>query len=91
MQATTTYNTTAATTANITAGMALTISATGIDKIYDGTNTATVTLSDNRIAGDVFTATYTGATFADKNVGNGKAVTVTRYQYQRTGCRQLHL
>ena len=72
-----TYNTTAATTANITAGMALTISATGIDKIYDGTNTATVTLSDNRIAGDVFTATYTGATFADKNVGNGKAVTVT--------------
>ena len=67
------------------------MSATGIDKIYDGTTTATVTLSDNRIAGDVFTATYAGATFADKNVGNGKAVTVTGISISGTGCRQLHI
>ena len=53
----------------------LTITATGINKAYDGNTTATVALSDNRIAGDVFTATYS-AVFADKNVGTGKTVTV---------------
>ena len=54
----------------------LTVSATGVDKVYDGTTNATVTLSDNRISGDVFTDNYTTAGFADKNVGNGKTVTV---------------
>jgi hypothetical protein len=71
-----TFNTTASTTADITA-RALTISATGINKIYDGTTTATVTLSDNRVAGDVFTDSYTSASFADKNVGTGKTVSVS--------------
>ncbi len=56
----------------------LTVSATGIDKIYDGTTVATVTLSDNRFAGDVLTTSYTTATFADsRNVGTGKPVAVT--------------
>src|SRR6185369_14083381 len=63
-----TFNTTASTTADITP-KALTISATGINKVYDGTTAATVTLSDDRVAGDVFTDSYTTATFADKNVG----------------------
>src|SRR5213078_3886838 len=44
-----TFNTTAATTANITA-RALTITATGVNKVYDGTTTATVTLADNRVS-----------------------------------------
>ena len=69
-------NTTTTTTANITA-RPLTVSATGENKVYDGTTTATVTLSDNRIAGDVFTDSYTAATFADKNVGTGKTVSVS--------------
>jgi len=69
-------NTTATTTANITA-RALTVSAHGINKIYDGGTTATVTLSDDRVSGDVFTDTYTTATFADKNVASGKTVTVS--------------
>src|SRR5581483_7962053 len=64
------------TTANITAAT-LTVSATGVNKVYDRTTAATVTLGDNRIAGDVFTATYTNASFADKNVGTNKTVTVT--------------
>ncbi|MFZ0927649.1 MAG: Ig-like domain repeat protein, partial [Syntrophobacteraceae bacterium] len=55
----------------------LTVTATGANKVYDGTTAATATLSDNRISGDVFTDSYTSATFADKNVGNGKTVTVT--------------
>jgi hypothetical protein len=68
-------NTTANAAANIMA-RPLTISATGINKVYDGTNTATVTLSDSRIAGDVFTDSYMSASFGDKNVGIGKPVSV---------------
>ncbi len=71
-----TFNITANTTANITP-RALTVTATGIDKIYDGTTYATVTLSDNRIVGDILTLTYTGATFDTPNVGNNKPVNVT--------------
>ena len=71
-----TVNTTATTTADITP-RALTVKAAGVNKTYDGTSTATVTLSDNRLAGDVFTDSYTSATFADKNVGTAKAVSVT--------------
>jgi hypothetical protein len=71
-----TFNTTASITANITA-RALTVTATGVNKVYDGTTAATVTLSDNRISGDVFTDSYTGASFANKHVGTGKAVSVT--------------
>ncbi len=66
----------AATTANITV-RTLTVSATGVNKVYDDTTIATVTLSDNRVAGDVFTGSYFSATFANKNVGNGKAVSVS--------------
>jgi hypothetical protein len=31
-------------------------------------------VSDNRLAGDSFTAIYAAATFTNKNVGNGKTV-----------------
>jgi hypothetical protein len=71
-----TFNTTANTTADITA-RALTVSATGVNKVYDGTTNATVTLSDNRVSGDVFTTAYTTAAFTDKNVGTGKTVNVS--------------
>src|ERR1700754_2741761 len=65
------------TTANITPRtLALTVSATGIDKPYDGNTAATVTLSDDRIAGDVFTDSYTDAEFDSKDVGSNKVVTV---------------
>ncbi len=64
-----------AATANITP-RALTVSATGVSRVYDGTANATVTLSDDRVSGDTLTANYTSASFADKNVGTGKAVSV---------------
>src|SRR5207249_6096158 len=60
-----TFNTATTTTADITT-RALTISATGVNKVYDGATTATVNLSDNRVSGDVFTDSFTTATFADK-------------------------
>jgi len=63
------------TTANISAAT-LTVSAVGNNKVYDRTTTATVTLSDNRVSGDNVTDAYTGASFADKNVGTGKTVSV---------------
>jgi filamentous hemagglutinin family protein len=68
-------NTTAATTANI-AKAALTVSATGIDKVYDATIVANVNLSDNRLGTDLLTLGYGNASFADKNAGNGKTVSV---------------
>jgi hypothetical protein len=62
--------------ANITAA-SLTVTATAIDKVYDGTTAASAHLSDNRAAGDVLNTSYTTAAFADKNVGLGKTVNVT--------------
>src|SRR5205085_12059096 len=39
--------------------------------------TAAVTLADDRVSGDVFTASLTAANFADKNVGTAKPISVT--------------
>ena len=67
------------TTANITA-KSLTGSFTAQDKQYDGNNSATVltrSLRGRVIAPDVVTLTGGTATFSDKNVGNGKTVTLT--------------
>ena len=55
----------------------LTVSATGVNKTYDGTSNTTVVLSDNRVAGDAFTDTYTNASFASINQGVNISVNVT--------------
>jgi hypothetical protein len=55
----------------------LTVSATGINKVYDGTTVATFILYDNRVSGDVLTINYSSASFANKNVGTGKTVSVS--------------
>src|SRR5450830_673123 len=60
------------TTADI-AARALNISATGVNKIYDGGTAASVVLGDDRVAGDVL-GLAASASFADKNVGAGKVV-----------------
>nr|WP_320022526.1 MBG domain-containing protein [uncultured Draconibacterium sp.] len=54
----------------------LTVTATAKDKSYDGTTTASITLSDDRVSGDMLTIDTTSAEFEDKNVGEGKTVTV---------------
>ncbi|HXJ60150.1 MAG TPA: YDG domain-containing protein [Verrucomicrobiae bacterium] len=71
-----TFNAAATTTANITSRVLL-VSASGVNKVYDGTTAATVTLSDNRVSGDTLTATYASATFADKLIGTAKPISVT--------------
>ena len=64
-------------TAGIITARSLAVTAAGIDKVYDGTTTATVTLSDNRAATDVLTDSYSSANFDTKNVGANKTVTVS--------------
>src|SRR5207247_2345347 len=71
-----TANTTATTTANITA-RSLSVSASGVNKVYDGNTTATATLSDNRLSGDTLSSSYTAASSADKNAGTAKTVSVS--------------
>src|SRR5262249_35425285 len=70
------FNTLTTPTANITP-RTWAITATGVDKIYDGTTAATVTLADDRVSGDVLTDSYTSASFADKNVGTNKAINIS--------------
>ncbi len=70
------YNVTYADNTSSTINKAnLIATATGVNKIYDGLSNATVTYTDNRIAGDTLNFSST-ASFADKNVGNGKAIIV---------------
>ena len=85
-----TFNTTATTTADITA-RALTVAAAGQNRVYDGTTNATVTLSDNRVAGDTLTLGNTAANFVDKNVGTAKTVNVTGITLTGADAGQLHL
>jgi len=50
--------------------------AIGVNKEFDGTDAATVTFTDSKIAGDDLTLNYT-VNFDNKNVGTGKTVNVT--------------
>ncbi|HEX5411297.1 MAG TPA: YDG domain-containing protein [Terriglobia bacterium] len=70
----------------------LTVTATGVNKVYDGGTSATLNLSDDRLSGDEFTDSYTSASFADKNVGTGKPVSVTGISISGTdaGNYRLH-
>jgi len=70
-------------TGNITAAP-LTISGiSGVNKVYNGTNTATLTGTaayNGLVNSEVFSVTGTpSANFADATVGNGKSITVTGY------------
>ncbi|MBF0512281.1 MAG: hypothetical protein HQL13_08155, partial [Candidatus Omnitrophica bacterium] len=56
---------------------ALTVTATGVNKIFDGTSLATVTLSDNRVSGDHVTDSYTSAVFTSSTAGQNVPITVT--------------
>ena len=55
----------------------LTVSATGVNKTYDGTTAADVILSTDALADDIVTLSKTDANFIDKDAGTGKTVSVT--------------
>jgi hypothetical protein len=67
------------TLANITP-RALSVSASGSNKVYDGSSSASVKLTDQRISGDQLALSYASANFADANVGNGKSIGVSGIQ-----------
>ena len=55
----------------------VTVTATGVNKDFDGTTNATVTLSDNRIPGDnSINDSYTSASFVSSGAGAGITVNV---------------
>lgn len=71
------YNVTGASSGTLTVNAkALTVIWGGVNKTYDGNTTTTVTLNDDRVAGDTLTINHSAA-FADKNTGIGKLVNVT--------------
>ncbi len=78
------------TTADITA-KDLTVTATGVNKTFDGNTDATVDLSDDRVAGDVLTVSYISASFADADVGNAKPVSVTGISISGTDAGNYNL
>ena len=55
----------------------LTVTATGVNKIFDASPVATVTLSDNRVPGDILTDSYVSATFSNDSVGANQPISVT--------------
>ena len=63
-------------TANI-ARRVLNATASGANKTYDGNAQASVTLGDNRVAGDTLALSAASASFADKHAGDAKAITVS--------------
>ena len=70
-------NTSASTTANVTA-KALTAAYTASNKVYDGSTAATVLgASSDIVSGDMVNFANSSATFDNKNVGTGKAVSVS--------------
>jgi filamentous hemagglutinin family protein len=70
-----TVNGSAAAYATITAAP-LVVVATGVNRTYDATTGATVTLAETPLGGDVVNASYGSASFGSKNVGNGKIINV---------------
>ncbi|MBV5349830.1 hypothetical protein JZU71_01330, partial [bacterium] len=53
------------------------VTATGVNKVYDGTTAATVTLADDRVGGDDVTTAYAAASFADPNIGVAITINVS--------------
>lgn len=70
------YSSSGTTTATITPA-SLVVSATGTNKVFDGTTTDVVTLSATPLSGDsVLPGTYTSANFSNMAVGTDKPVSV---------------
>lgn len=76
-------------TANITP-RALNVYYTGVDRVYDGSTVASVTTADDRVLNDVLTINWT-ASYADKNVGTNKAITMSGVSLSSTDANNYNL
>ena len=70
-----TVNGSTAAIANISPATLL-VTASGVNRVYDGTTSAAVTLTDHPLPGDTVTLNYASAAFANKNVGTGKIINI---------------
>lgn len=70
------YDVTYVTATGVIDSRDLKVTATGVNKTYDASTVATVTLLDNRVSGDIFIDSYSKANFIDPNVANSKQVDV---------------
>lgn len=71
------YNGTSGTSSIDIAQALLSLTAVGVDKVYDGTTVAAATLTLTGVIGsDDVTTSDTGDTFATKDVGSGKTITL---------------
>ncbi|WP_116808253.1 YDG domain-containing protein [Steroidobacter cummioxidans] len=69
------YTVTSSGTGNISARV-LNVGFTGVNRVYDGTTSASVVSNDDRVGTDALTINQT-ASFGDKNVGTGKLIDVS--------------
>ena len=83
-------NTSTTATASITQ-RDLHVTATADSKVYNGNATAVAHLSDDRVPLDVFTDSYTTATFPVRNAANGRTVTVSGISISGTDAPNYHL
>lgn len=70
------WNTSATTTADIGRAV-LAITATGVNKTYDGTTDASTTFSDNRLGSDDLSISADTVSFIDKNADTGKQISIS--------------
>lgn len=68
----------------------LTLDATGINKIYDGTRTANVTFTDDRVTNDIFNRSYS-ALFDTRDAGTGKSIAVSSMAISGTDAANYQL
>jgi hypothetical protein len=80
-------------TANITKAPLTITGVTASNKVYDGTNTAALTVGtlSGKAAGDVVTLTPGTGTFSDKNIGTAKAVIASGYSISGTDANNYTL
>ena len=67
----------------------LTVTASGIDKPYDGSLAASVTLASDKVAGDTLTLSYTSASLRRQGRGRGQAGERRGHRRRRRRRRQL--
>ncbi|HLP09023.1 MAG TPA: YDG domain-containing protein [Opitutaceae bacterium] len=82
-------STSGSTTAAITPAT-LTVSFTGVDKVYDATTAATVTTTDDRLGSDSFTINR-AASFLTKDAASGKTVTISAVSLSGTDAANYSL
>ena len=71
-------------TTGVISSRLINIDATGVNKIYDGSDSAKVNILDDHLSNDDLSVLYTSARFDDKNTGTNKTITVANLSLSGT-------